>query len=120
MVNLYTPTRFEQETQELLSPRNRLVGTEGIPAWASERWKFRLQKNYAFAGYTYDDESLVFFVTGTRANNFIRSTHGMQFMGGTIRAISAEQGRTTDYEADAIIARRICDDRDEQWNPFPY
>ena len=76
--------------------------------------------NNVFAGYTYDGESLAFFSTGMRANNFIRNTHGMQFMGGTIRVISAEQGRTTDYEADAIIARRICDDRDEQWNPFPY
>ncbi len=120
MVNRYTTTRFEQETQNLLSPRNRLVRTEGIPAWASEQWTLRLQLYNAFAGYTYDGESLAFFVTGTRANNFIRNTHGMQFMGGTIRVTSAVEGRIADYDAEAATARDICQDRDEQWNSFPY
>ena len=120
MVNCYTPAHVEQEKQEFLNPRNRLVRTDGIPAWASEQWTLRLQQYNAFAGYTYDGESLAFFVTGTRANNFIRNTHGMQFMGGTIRVTSAIEGRIADYDADAAIAQDICQDRDEQWNSFPY
>ena len=120
MVNRYTPTLIEEEIREFLSPRNRLVRTEGIPAWANEQWNLRLQLYNAFAGYTYDGESLAFFATGTRANNFIRNTHGMQFMGETIRVTSAIEGRIVDYDADAAIAQHVCQDRDEQWNSFPY
>ncbi len=119
MVNSDAPTRNQQEIQAFLSPRNRLVRTEGIPNWASEQWNIRTQEYNAFMGYTYDGESFAFFATGTRANHFIRNTHGIQFMGATIRVTGARHGTITDYEADATITQQICQDRNEQWNAFP-